>query len=192
MIPYYAANPGIRTQSLATLFPFLEGMLLFLLKNDPGSPFTGAAVTKPNTRPPRNRPNRRLNPPTARSHSPAPPPQHTVESPEPFGLLSFLVRITQPGPISGRNHQAAWHHSRYGGKPQPRRTFRYAGSPNEYPNATLFSESRPRANYCWLHGWNNTHPGTTCKVMGQNPAYTHGMKHATGPNGTGGNPRVGV
>jgi hypothetical protein len=64
--------------------------------------------------------------------------------------------------------------------------------PTEYPNATLFSESRPRANYCWLHGWNNTHPGTTCKVMGQNPAYTHAMKHATGPNGTGGNPRVGV
>ncbi len=49
MTPYYAANPGIRTQSLATLFLFLEGMLPFLLKNDPGSPFTGAAVTKPNT-----------------------------------------------------------------------------------------------------------------------------------------------
>ena len=28
--------------------------------------------------------------------------------------------------------------------------------------------------------------------MGQNPAYTHAMKHASGPNGTGGNPRVGV
>jgi hypothetical protein len=62
----------------------------------------------------------------------------------------------------------------------------------EYPNTTLFSESRPRANYCWLHGWNNTHSGTTCKVMDQNPAYTHAMKHACGPNGTGGNPRVGV
>jgi hypothetical protein len=77
MTPYYATNPGIRAQSLATLFPFLEGMLPFHLKNDPGSPFTGAAVTKPNTRPPRNgpnrRPNRRPNPPgpTARSHSPA-------------------------------------------------------------------------------------------------------------------------
>jgi hypothetical protein len=52
MTPYYAANPGIRTQTLATLFPFLEGMLPFLLINDPGSPFTGAAVTKSNTRPP--------------------------------------------------------------------------------------------------------------------------------------------
>jgi hypothetical protein len=43
MTPYYAANPGIRTHSLATLFPLLEVMLPFLLKNDPGSPFTGAA-----------------------------------------------------------------------------------------------------------------------------------------------------
>ncbi len=24
--------------------------------------------------------------------------------------------------------------------------------PTEYPNTTLFSESRNRANYCWLHG----------------------------------------
>jgi hypothetical protein len=84
MTPYYAANPGIRTQSLATLFPFLERMLPFLLKNDPGSPFTGAAVAKPTTRPPRNRPNRRLNrglnPPTARSHSPA-SPHNTREVP---------------------------------------------------------------------------------------------------------------
>jgi hypothetical protein len=35
MTPYYAANPGIRTQTLATLFSFLEGMLPFLLRNDP-------------------------------------------------------------------------------------------------------------------------------------------------------------
>ncbi len=45
MTPYYAANPGIRTQNLATLFPFLEGMLPFLVRNDSGSPFSGA-VTK--------------------------------------------------------------------------------------------------------------------------------------------------
>jgi hypothetical protein len=57
MTPYYTANTGIRTQSLATLFPFLEGMLPLLLKNDPGSPFSGA-VTKANTptKPRRNRP----------------------------------------------------------------------------------------------------------------------------------------
>jgi hypothetical protein len=44
MTPYYAANPGIRTQNLVTLFPFLEGMLPFLLKNYPGSTFSGAAT----------------------------------------------------------------------------------------------------------------------------------------------------
>ncbi len=61
-----------------------------------------------------------------------------------------------------------------------------------YPNTTLLSESRPRAHYCWLHGWNNTHSGATCNVVGQNPAYTVQMRNATGPDGTGGNPRVGV
>jgi hypothetical protein len=58
--------------------------------------------------------------------------------------------------------------------------------------ATMFSASRPREFYCWLHGWNNTHLGSTCKIMGSNTAYTHGMKTATGPENTGGNPKVGV
>jgi hypothetical protein len=57
---------------------------------------------------------------------------------------------------------------------------------------TVFSASRPREFYCWLHGWNNTHHGSKCKIMGSNTAYTHGMKTATGPENTGGNPKVGV
>ena len=57
---------------------------------------------------------------------------------------------------------------------------------------TAFSASRPREFYCWLHGWNNTHHGPTCKIMGSNTAYTHAMKTATGPENTGGNPKVGV
>ena len=101
MTPYYAANPGIRTQNLATLFPFLEGMLPFLVRNDSGSPFSGA-VTKANThtKPPRNRPNRRAN----RSPKPAkqctPPctgvPYHyPLESSRPCGNVSgihFILR----------------------------------------------------------------------------------------------------
>ncbi len=58
--------------------------------------------------------------------------------------------------------------------------------------ATLLSFDRPREFYCWLHGWNNTHHGTTCKSMGANTAYTNAMKGATGPTNTGGNPKVGV
>ncbi len=48
MTPNYAANPGIRTQNLATLFPFLEGMLPFLVRNDSRSPLSDT-VTKANT-----------------------------------------------------------------------------------------------------------------------------------------------
>jgi hypothetical protein len=58
--------------------------------------------------------------------------------------------------------------------------------------ATPMSSDRPREFYCWLHGWNNTRHGTTCKIMGANTAYTHAMKGATGPANTGGNPKVGV
>ncbi len=58
--------------------------------------------------------------------------------------------------------------------------------------ATLLSFDRPREFYCWLHGWNNTHHGTTCKIMGANTSYTNAMKAATGPANTGGNPKVGV
>ncbi len=36
--------------------------------------------------------------------------------------------------------------------------------------ATPTSADRPREFYCWLHGWNNTHHGTTCKIMGANTA----------------------
>jgi hypothetical protein len=196
MTPYYAANPGIRTQSLAILFPFLEGMLPFLLKNDSGSPFTGAAVTKPTTRPPRNSPNRRpnrgLDPPTARSHSPA-FPHNTRWSPQgPAAYSASSSASPSPDPSQAEIIRLHGIIADMVGSPSRDAHFGMPVPPTEYPNATLFSESRPRAHYCWLHGWNNTHPGTTCKVMCQNPAYTHVMKHATGPNGTDGNPRVGV
>jgi hypothetical protein len=58
--------------------------------------------------------------------------------------------------------------------------------------ATPMPADRPREFYCWLHGWNNTHHGITCKIMGANTAYTHAMKNATGPTNTGGNPKVSV
>ena len=161
MTPYYAANPGIRTQTLATLFPFLEGMLPFLLRNEPGSPFTGAAVTKPNTRPPRNRPNRRptrgLNPPTVRSHSPATP--HTPTRWSPQGPVAYSASSSAPpSPDPAQALNMAEISRLHGiiadmvGSPNKDAYLGMPVPPTEYPNATLFSESRPRANYCWLHG----------------------------------------
>jgi hypothetical protein len=78
------------------------------------------------------------------------------------------------------------------GSPSQDAYFGMSIPPTTYPKTTLLSESRPRAHYCRLHGWNNTHPGARCNVMGQNPAYTVAMRNATGPDGTGGNPRMGV
>jgi hypothetical protein len=40
---YYSAHPAIVNQSLATLFPHLENMKDYLLKSDPGTPFSGSA-----------------------------------------------------------------------------------------------------------------------------------------------------
>jgi hypothetical protein len=63
--------------------------------------------------------------------------------------------------------------------------------PQGPPQTTLFSSARPRAYYCWLDGWNNFH-NEVCKVMTNDQAYTAGMKNATGPHGTGENPKIDV
>ena len=71
MTPYYAANPGIQTQNLGTLFPFLEGMHQFLLKTNPSSPFSGAVV-KPNSNPRTQRKDNRRMPKPANARPNAP------------------------------------------------------------------------------------------------------------------------
>ena len=71
----------------------------------------------------------------------------------------------------------------------------YAGMPeahHPYSHVSLLSSARPRPFYCWLHGYNNTHDGATCNVMRANPEYTAYQKNAASPDGTGGNPNVGV
>jgi hypothetical protein len=60
------------------------------------------------------------------------------------------------------------------------------------PPANAYLSSTPRPRYCWLHGYNNTHNGCNCNVMGTNRDYTSQMKAATSLNGTGGNPKIGV
>ncbi len=40
---FYAQHPAIAQQSVVTLFPFLEQMKDHLLRNEPGTPFSGAA-----------------------------------------------------------------------------------------------------------------------------------------------------
>ena len=50
---------------------------------------------------------------------------------------------------------------------------------------------RPRPHYCFVHGYNVSHDGPSCRVMESDPRYTAAMKAATTPVGTGGNPNVG-
>jgi hypothetical protein len=92
MTPYYAANPGIHTQNLGTLFPFLEGMQQFLMKNNPSPPFSGAVV-KPNTNPRTPRKYNRRMPKPANAH----PKQcitwypHGLGSPWPHGPARIVL-----------------------------------------------------------------------------------------------------
>ncbi len=61
-----------------------------------------------------------------------------------------------------------------------------------HTHATLATSARPRAHYCWLHGWNNSHEGNVCKVMTNDAQYTSAMRNATSEIGSGGNPKIGV
>ena len=56
------------------------------------------------------------------------------------------------------------------------------------PKAYFGAQQRPF--YCFVHGSNNSHPGSACKVMAQDQRYTPAMK-ATTSAATGGNPNVG-
>jgi hypothetical protein len=195
---YYSAHPAIVNQSLATLFPHLEDMKDYLLKSDPGTPFSGSAqhggLTRKQRRDRANQPKTKgnqlktnpANPrtqartprwsphgPTLLAATPAPTPAPTTD------LAPYVAEIQRLQAMLHVQAQSPYPDAHFG------------MSVPSHP-ATVFSASRPREFYYWLHGWNNTHHGPTCKIMGSNTAYTHTMKNATGPDNTGGNPKVGV
>ena len=200
MTPYYAANPGIQTQNLGTLFPFLEGMHQFLLKTNPSSPFSGAVVkTNSNPRTQRKDNRRMPKPANARPNAPrgtrmgwgprGPTALHASSSVEaaltPDPYLSSSAYLARIDALTARIASMEAH--------QPyNANFDMPVPPSLHTNSSLFSESRPRAHYCWLHGWNNSHPGVQCQVMTRSDEYTNEMRLASGPLGTGGNPKVGV
>jgi hypothetical protein len=63
--------------------------------------------------------------------------------------------------------------------------------PPTVPSAHFVQNDRPRPHYCFVHGYNVSHDGPTCRVMESDPRYMAKMKAATTPVGTGGNPNVG-
>ena len=202
MAGYYTSYPAILQQSLATLFPYLVKLADHLTRGDPSSPFSGAAKA---LKTPRNRqPRSRNQPNQPKHHQPAkapapyrpsmPNPPTTQRQPSqrwgPQGPLALQASSSGPEQAEIARLQAVI--ASMAGSPVQHA---YAGMPSPsdpYSHVSLLSSARPRAHYCWLHGYNNTHDGATCNVMRANPEYTAYQKNAASPDGTGGNPNVGV
>ena len=202
MAGYYTAYPAILQQSLATLFPYLEKLADHLTRGDPSSPFSGAvkALKTPRNRQPRsrNQPNQPKHHQPAKAPAPyrpsMPNPPTTQRQPSqrwgPQGPLALQASSSGPEQAEIARLQAVI--ASMAGSPVQHA---YAGMPSPsdpYSHVSLLSSARPRAHYCWLHGYNNTHDGATCNVMRANPEYTAYQKNAASPDGTGGNPNVGV
>jgi hypothetical protein len=185
-------------QSLATLFPHLENMKDYLLKSDPGTPFSGSAqhggLTRKQRRERGNQLKTKGNQPKTNPANPRTQARTPRWSPHGPTLLATTpaptpAPTTDYAPYVAEIQRLQAMLTAQQGTPYPAAQF---GMPVSHQPATVFSASRPREFYCWLHGWNNTHHGPTCKIMGSDTAYTHAMKNATGPENTGGNPKVGV
>jgi hypothetical protein len=97
-----------------------------------------------------------------------------------FGSSSAILPAPTPVP-----HWAPAHDS----SAFPQNSWPY---PGESPTAfTASRPARPRAYYCWLHGWNTSHNSPQCRKMMASPEYTPLMRAAASPEGNGGNPNVG-
>ena len=200
MAGYYTQYPAILQQSLATLFPYLENLKDHLTRGDTSSPFSGAAKAAQKlalrNRQPRSRPNK-TNKQQQPANVPAPnrprmPNTGTNQRQRwgPHGQIALQASSSEPDQDEIARLQAVIANLTCGPGQHA-----YAGmpsAPNPYSHVSLLSSARPRPFYCWLHGYNTTHDGVTCNVMRANPEYTAYQKNATSPDGTGGNPNVGV
>ena len=191
---YYLQYPAILQQSLATLFPYLEKMQDHLVRSDPASPFSGAAKGNTNTKKTKKTTQRPPRTHTKQQHQQQQHPNSTRWGPNGPVVFSaaappIALDIAHYVAENQRLHAAM---TAMGGSPSAGGHFGMPVPPMHPANAYLSSTARPRQFYCWLHGYNNTHNGCHCNVMGANPEYTSQMKAATSPNGTGGNPKVGV
>jgi hypothetical protein len=192
---YFVQYPAILQQSLATIFPYLEKMQDHLVRSDPASPFSGAAkgnttkapkTKKTNQRPPRTH---------VKAHQHPNPTRWGPNGPVAFSAAEPPPTPTMPTDIAwyiAENQRLNTALAAMGGSSSADGHFGMPVPPMPPANAYLSSTPRPRPFYCWLHGYNNTHNGCHCNVMGANREYTSQMKAATSPNGTGGNPKIGV
>ena len=199
MAGYYTRYPAILQQSLATLFPYLENLKDHLTRGDPSSPFSGAAkaLKTPRNRQPRSRPNNNRPKQQQPANAPAPyrpsmPNTSTNQRQRwgPQGQIALQASSSGPDQTEIARLQAVI--ANMTGSPGQHAYTGMSSAHDPYSHVSLLSSARPRPFYCWLHGYNNTHDGVTCNVMRANPEYTAYQKNAATPDGTGGNPNVGV
>jgi hypothetical protein len=190
---YYILHPAILQQSMATLFPYLETLRDHLVRSDTSSPFSGAArgptAPAPRDRRPRKPKNKGKQQQQQQQHryprwGPTGPTAFAATPPAPTlpDVAPYVAEIQRLNEAMASMASSPGNGAHYG----------MLVPPTPQANAHMASSGRPRQYYCWLHGWNNTHNGGQCNVMGANQEYTQQMKAATSPNGTEGNPKIGV
>jgi hypothetical protein len=161
-----------------------------LTRGDPSSPFSGAAkaLQRPAThnRQPRSRPNNTTNNRTKQQQQLASMPPYRPSNPNAGNHQKFRW---------GPQGQIAMQASSFGhdkvkiarlhavivnmtGGPGQYASNGMPSAPDPYSDVSLLSSARPRPFYC--------------NVMRANPEYTPYQKNASSPNGTGGNPSIGV
>jgi hypothetical protein len=161
MTTYYAQYPAILKQSLDTLFPFLEKMRDHLAKTDPASPFSGAA--KGPSHQPKTRTTRGYTRKGQQQKQGQRTPSQPIQNPDgrqqrwgPNEPVILAAQTSDPDPRDAKLAQltallagmtAAPSYGGQNGMPD---------DPQGSSQTTLLSSARLRANYCWLHGWNNS------------------------------------
>jgi hypothetical protein len=142
----------------------------YLLKSsDPGTPFSGSAQhggTRSQRRNNRNKGSTKGNKQTAQAN-----PRTQARTPR-WSPHGSTLLVATPAPALATTTDYAPYvaeikrlHAMLTAQAQSPYQDAQFGMPVPSQPATVFSASRPREFYCWLHGWNNTHHGSTCKIM---------------------------
>ena len=190
---YYAQYPTVSQKSLATLFPFLTEQKEFILQQSASSLFSGAATPPPGPAKTAHNPkNKGKN--KGRGKGNKQYQQGRVQW-GPKGPMAFSA-VPAVDPLAAAYQEIGRLQGMMAGymatSPAHGASEELPVYPPPYPNATFNADSRTRPFYCWLHGHNNSHNGSDCRVMTANGEYTAAMRAARTSTGTGGNPNVGV
>jgi hypothetical protein len=188
---YYNTHPLVANQTIASLFAYLTPQVPHLIAQTGTAPFSGEVSTPALNG---NKGKKNNGNPGKLQQRPKAAWGNRQTSASPGSFVGAEFQAQTPPTFLGSDREAD-----YIAEIQQLRTM--LGTPST-ANAFLLqqhayaaqngsSAQRPRSHYCGLHGWNNDHNGTECRVMARNRRYTDAMRAATTHVGTGGNPKVG-